>query len=182
MNPLVFLGGPPAAGKSTVAAAVRTHFPRVIVVNAGAFIRSRLGAGGAGDRVPVADGAAATRLQEILVDAVGELRRSVDGPILLDGHFAVPTPGGPQPVDTAVFAGLGCTTLVQLDATAAELAERLLRRGGAAWWDGSIGMLDDLRDTDLRQARLVAEGLGLPLYEAGSVASATRMLRPLLVV
>lgn len=180
MNGVIFLGGPPGAGKSCALEEVVVLRPGTIVANAGALIREGRGIGTPGARPLVASVDAAAAFQEILTEQVCALRNRATGPVVLDGHFAVPTPQGPAVIEPEVFRRLGCIALIRLWAPVAELATRLRARSGAAWWDGSEAEIASLTAADERQARTVSSVTAIPLHHRDTPSGAAALVSELL--
>lgn len=177
---LIFLGGPPGAGKSSAVATVVARRPGTVVANAGALIREARNIGTWGERPAVADAATTKAFQKILLAQVAVLRQRANGPIVLDGHFAVPTGQGPVSIAPDVFQRLGCIALIHLSAPVTELAERLRTRGGAAWWDGSDEQVAALAEADRYQAMCVSAATRIPLSYYQSPDAAARQASDLL--
>jgi adenylate kinase len=177
VNPLVaFLGGPPGAGKSTLAAAVVQARPCVRVVTAGNLIHAGLGRSGCYVRPPVADHARAAFFQNVLVSEFERVRETHPGDWLIDGHYAVPTGAGPSRIPADVFHRLGCKKLLVVEVEVSVLVHRLRARGGADWWDGSSASVKALVEADRAQAHAVAMTLGLDLTVVGTAQDLLEVL------
>lgn len=163
--PVIFVGGAPGTGKSTIAAEVGRLFPGVRCLTAGQLIRQRLGGTGRYVRPPVEDESRAAFFQDLLVTEFARIRkREVMVAWLLDGHYAVPTPDGPAPVAPEVFERLGVTHLALAVQPLDTIQARLRARGGAAWWDGGTASLRALVHADEAQACTVAAHTGIALW------------------
>lgn len=167
MKRTVFLGGIPASGKSTIGNRLQEG-GRVVHVGAGDLIKAAKNSV-ALNRVDVIGARDADDNQALLVAAFRELASTTTHPIILNGHFAVPTQGGPVPVAPSVFSGLGLTALAVLVVDPSVAAQRLAARPEKArWWDGSAAALERLQAAELVAARSAAKECSLPLMELTS--------------
>lgn len=169
---VVFVGGAPGSGKSTAAAEASARIPDLLVVTAGELIRRGLGREGGYARPPVAGAEEAQFFQDVLVAEFAAIRVAHPGPVVLDGHYAVPTAEGPVVLPSDVFRRLGCTDLVLVEAEVDVLAARLRERDGADWWDGTDTTLVRLVDADRAAAVQAARALGLRLLTVEGVGGA----------
>lgn len=180
-SPVVFVGGAPGTGKSTVAAEVERQLPGVRCLTAGQLIRQQLGGEGQYVRPPVEDEARAAFFQDLLVTEFARLReQEAAAAWLLDGHYAVPTGAGPAPVAPQVFERLGATHLALAVQPLDTIEARLHARGGAAWWDGDPGSLRTLVQADEAQAHAIAAHTGITLWRWRQAEDAVRDLRGVL--
>jgi adenylate kinase len=179
MSPVViFLGGIPGAGKSTLGRQLQNELPTLLHVSAGELLAAELGhqsrhsrpaevrdREGVPARATASDQVQADRFQDIIIEAFHRRRRGHTGPILLDGHFVVPTLTRFHPVTVHVFRQLGVARLALLDAKLAQIAHRLRMRGETHWWDGSLSRLRCIYREEAAHARAVAQALGIDLVE-----------------
>jgi adenylate kinase len=184
MHVIVFLGGIPGAGKTTLGRQLQTTVPALLHLGASELLRAGLERAGAerglvalparesrdtspGLVRPIAgDRAQAERFQEIIVEEFHRRRAAHEGPILLDGHFVVPTRGGHHPVSLEVFQQLGIARLARLDVSPDVAGLRLRGRGNdAPWWDGTVAGLERIQQAEAAHARHVALALGRALVE-----------------
>lgn len=178
MSPVVFVGGAPGTGKSTLSRELERFYPSVRCVNAGQMIRRQLGIGDRYLRPPVEDEARAAFLQELLVAEFRRIQEHEPSALwLIDGHYAVPTRAGPVSVAPHVFERLGVTRLALVSNRLEVIGARLRLRGGAAWWDESDVSLRTLIEADEAQAREVAACMRLPLWRWEQPEDAVRDLR-----
>lgn len=115
------------------------------------------------ERPPVRDHTTADHFQELLVECFARIRVQHDGPLVLDGHFVVPTENGPSPIGTDVIRRLCVTSLVLVETDAKVVASRLCERTRPTWWDGRVEAISELALREHQQASAVAESLGSPL-------------------
>ncbi len=160
----IFLGGSPGAGKSYLAAqAVRAN-PTIRHEIAGQLIRSAV-SGTKGYRRPtVADSKVADRFQLLLIQEVHRIRSTYDGPLLLDGHFVVPTKEGPHPVPPEVFSALNVDAFVVVETGLDAVLDRLRNREAQTWWNGEHGSVATLMQVERDHADAVAQVLKKPLF------------------
>jgi adenylate kinase len=116
-------------------------------------------------RAAVSDQGQAERFQYLIIEAFRRRRMAHGGPILLDGHFVVPTLTSFHPVTIQVFRQLGVARLALLDARLAQIAYRLRMRGATPWWDGNFTHLRSIYRAEAAHARAVARALGVELVE-----------------
>jgi adenylate kinase len=175
---VIFLGGIPGAGKSTLGRRLQNALPTLLHLSAGELLAAELGhqsrypsPAEAGDReralvrATASDQMQAERFQDVIIEAFRRRRRAHRGPILLDGHFVVPTLTRFHPVPVDVFRQLGVARLALLDAEVAQILHRLRLRGETRWWDGSLSHLRRIYRAEAAHARAVAQFLGVDLVD-----------------
>ncbi|MCB9672832.1 MAG: AAA family ATPase [Alphaproteobacteria bacterium] len=176
---VVFLGGPPGSGKTTLAEEAACQVAGLRVVTAGRLIKAGLSREAGYTRPPVADHDRAAFFQELLVLEFDVLRSTHTGPWLIDGHYAVPTGEGPANIPPSVFERLGCSDLLLVEAEVGVLLDRLRSRGGADWWDGSRHSVAELVGADADQAAVVAAAMGLNVQVVSTVEQVVAVVRAL---
>lgn len=172
MRPHVFMGGVPGAGKTTLAERVAASTGRFVRVGAGQLIRAALREA-AESRVRVLDAMNARNNQLLLVSAFEAYSRDAGLPILLDGHFIVPTERGPDRVADEVFSALGIDALVVITALPDVIAARLAaREDRARWWAGTTAELQAMQEQEIEAAERVARLLSVPLNVSAALTEA----------
>ena len=185
---VMFLGGIPGAGKTTLGRHLQATVPALLHLGASELLRAGLQRGqgargldalpahGAQDMSsvlvrPIADDRAqASHFQETIVEEFRRRRAAHEGPIVLDGHFAAPTRTGPHLVSLEVFRQLGIERFARLAVSPEIAALRLRERGGeASWWDGTVASLERIQQAEAAHARLVVRMLGRELIEIPDV-------------
>jgi adenylate kinase len=112
----------------------------------------------------VLDGAGARNNQSLLVAAFEAYSRETQVPVLLDGHFVVPTEAGPEPVGVDVFKELRLDALVVVRAEPDVIADRLrARQDRSRWWDGTTKGIESLQELEVAAASSISRALDLPL-------------------
>ena len=160
----VFLGGCPGSGKSFLAEALVREDGDIRHEVAGQLIRRALSESPEGYQRPVvAGGMVADRFQQHLVEQYRRVRSAFDGPILLDGHFVIPTKEGPHPVSADVFAALNVDAFVIVETDLEGVLGRLRMRPAQSWWDGDRESIASLRNLEMAQAEVIAQALARPL-------------------
>lgn len=175
---VIFLGGIPGAGKSTLGRQLQNALPTLLHLSAGELLAAELGQRSSrhllaevhdGERAAVrataSDQEQAERFQDIIIEGFRRRRSAHRGPILLDGHFVVPTLTKFHPVTTHVFRQLGVVRLALLDVRLAQIGRRLRMRGETHWWDGSLSRLRCIYQAEAEHARSMARALGVDLVE-----------------
>jgi adenylate kinase len=97
------------------------------------------------------------------VEQYRKVRSTFDGPILLDGHFVVPTKEGPHPVSADVFAALNVDAFVIVETDLEVVLARLRLRPTQSWWDGDRESVASLMNLEMAQAEVIAQALDRPL-------------------
>ena len=160
----VFLGGCPGSGKSFLAEALVREGGEIRHEVAGQLIRRALSQSPTAYRRPVvAGGMVADHFQQHLVEQYRRVRSAFDGPILLDGHFVIPTKEGPHPVSADVFAALNVDAFVLVETELEVVLRRLRMRPPQSWWDGDRESIASLRNLEMAQAEVIAQALARPL-------------------
>lgn len=177
-HPILFLGGVPCSGK--------THLCRKLlesVVNLRHEIAGRLIYSALSDtrtdyeRPPVQNQAVANSLQDLLVVEFGRVREAHDGPLVLDGHYVVPTEHGPGPVMASVFQQLGVSHLAVCEVEPGLAVTRLRQRRCPEWWDGRLGSIQELALLERHQAAVVGGQLGVVPVIADSTGGVDQLTR-----
>jgi len=151
---LLFLGGLPGAGKSTLSEALARNVLSVEAVNAGSLIPEARLSSGMSER------------QHTIIDAVDTLRQRLSArSLILDGHYTLQTEDDVSRVDPQLFVELGVDDYCILVTDPALIATRLRQRAPAStrWWDGTTDQLVAFQDLELEHARIVAGEAGKPL-------------------
>jgi adenylate kinase len=170
MKRIVFLGGIPGSGKTTLARGIATR-TGAVHVTAGDLIRAARRDAESSGRIRVHGAADAGDNQQLLVDGFRRLVATSDASFLLDGHFVVPSENGPIPVRPEIFVALGVHALAVLLVDPQVSRARLRERGEQArWWDGSADSLRILQDLELEAARGAAVALGVNVHELSDLA------------
>lgn len=164
-NRVIFVGGCPGVGKSSLCQKIACSRVGVRHEIAGQLIRQGIGASEPGYIRPlVATSAVADYYQDILIETFSRVREVHEGHLILDGHFIVPTKAGLQPVAAEVFQRLAVDVFVIVESRLETVVRRLRERGGREWWDGSSESVKILIDSELEHATNVARTLGKPLF------------------
>jgi adenylate kinase len=167
--PLAFVGGVSAAGKTTLLGQVPGRDRTWLAWSASKLIAHELGLAA----LPTDDVTDVMRYQEALVRSYQRRSRAASLPIVLDGHFALPTRTGWMAVPVSIFHALAPRILVLLRADPQEIQRRRARRDGEAPTTADIGLGVI---AELRAARATAEALGVALHEwPTSPATATAL-------
>jgi adenylate kinase len=160
---VVFLGGAPATGKTTLAAGVSAG-DTCLHLKASQIIREAKGLDA--ERPFVSDAEDARSNQELLLAGFRRFASLDRRAILIDGHFVVPPSAGLYDIDIDVFWQMGVTAIALVEATVQVCAGRLRRRASPAlWWDGEDGSLAELHERERARASVVAHSLGIPFIE-----------------
>jgi adenylate kinase len=123
--------------------------------------------------MPVADVDEADRFQTWVSREMLRHVAQETGPIVVDGHFVVPTLAGPAPVSPAIFQQLGFLRLFLLLADPNDVARRLSSRPTpSSWWDGRVESLAALQQMEEVHAQVVSEQTGIPLEILGASVEA----------
>jgi adenylate kinase len=140
---IAFLGGIPGTGKTTLSEAV-ARATGCVHVKASQLIRE--GRSVLAERPEVRDRSDADLNQRFLIAGLERLY-AVDGrPILIDGHFVVPTNEGMYAVPPVVFEALRPSSVALLELDPGICATRLRARDILpAWWDGTVDSLELLQ-------------------------------------
>jgi adenylate kinase len=152
---LLFLGGLPAAGKSTLSESLARDIPSLAAINAGSLIPK--------DRLSLD----VTERQRSIIEAVSALRRPDTAPsLILDGHYTLQAGVDVSRVEPRFFVELGIDDYFILLQAPELIATRLRQRAPASnrWWDGTSGQVAALQDLELAHAREVASLAGKPLH------------------
>jgi adenylate kinase len=158
MAVLAFIGGISAVGKTSLLASLPGRDRTWLRWSAGQLIADELGV----TTLPTDQADDVLRYQEALVRAYQRRCRDVSLPIVMDGHFALPTKSSWMAVPIDIFRALAPRALVLLEAAPEAIRRRRARRDGAAPTTAEIaaGTL-----AERTAAREVAATLGLTLYE-----------------
>ena len=158
MPALAFVGGVSASGKTTLLGQVPGRDRTWAGWSASKLIADELGL----EKLPTDDAADVLGYQEALVRSYQRRSRAASLPIVLDGHFALPTRTGWMAVPVSIFHALAPRVLDLVSADAQEIQRRRARRDGEApaAADISLGII-----AELRAARATAEALGVALHE-----------------
>jgi adenylate kinase len=178
MRRLVFLGGIPGCGKSTVGQALERQGLAIHVV-AGALIDGSQPTVGVYQR-PVVDLPDAADTQSLIVDRLRRMRRGLDTcNVLLDGHFVVPTRSGLYHVSSHVFESLQIDRIAMIHCEPNLAFERLRARGQREWWNASVAQMTAYQHEELAHAYAIASALGRQLHVIESTANPPRALAAL---
>jgi adenylate kinase len=183
MGLVIFVGGLSGVGKTTVIESARQAQPNIRHVMAGELIRR--GTVRSSDksyvRPTVENSHMADFFQEILIKEFLLEIKSIDAPIVLDGHFVVPAVTGPNAVPASVFLRLGIQRLFLLLGPPKEIATRLKSRPvPSSWWDGEAESLERFQKIEEQHALAVERETGIPLLvEHESLALKNRILQTL---
>jgi len=157
MPALAFVGGISAIGKTTLLAQVPGRDRTWLWWSAGKLIADELGLG----TLPTDDPVDVLRYQEALVRGYERRSHATALPVVMDGHFTLPTSATRMAVPAEVFRALAPQVLVVLAAPPDELRQRMVRR------DGNAPLTTALAASVVAEseaARAVAYALGLPLH------------------
>ena len=178
MRRLVFLGGLPGCGKSTVGQALDRQGLAVHVV-AGALISDSQPTAGVYQR-PVVDLPNAESTQSLIVDRLKRLRWNLGtSSILLDGHFVVPTPNSLYRVSLNVFESLQIDKFAMIHCDPDLAFKRLRARGQREWWNASVDQITAYQHEELAHAHAIASALGRQLHVIDSTGDPPRALAAL---
>jgi len=154
---LAFVGGISAIGKTTLLAQVPGRERSWLWWSAGKLIADELGLA----TLPTDDAADVLRYQDALVRGYRRRSRAVALPVVMDGHFTLPTSAAPMAVPVEVFRALAPRVLVVLAAPPEEIRQRMARRDGDAPLTTALAA-SVVAESDA--ARAVADALGLSLH------------------
>jgi len=166
---IVFVGGSSGSGKTTIAMAVAQAHKSVRYVSASGLIREAQGLSSSSTRSAATDGQQAEAFQAIIVERFAQYRAAGGDPILLDGHFVVPTASGFHAISPHIFAALGCEALILVE-TAAETVFDRLRTRESVGWNGSIGAVHEASNSERLHMEYVARTLQIPAAKIDSAA------------
>lgn len=180
MHRLVFLGGIPGCGKSTVGQALERQRLALHVV-AGALIDGDQPTVGEYQR-PVVDLPDAAGTQSLIADRLRRLRWDFGTcSVLLDGHFVIPTRSSLYRVSSHVFESLQIDQIAMIHCDPNLAFERLRVRGQREWWNASVDQLTAYQHEELAHAYEIASALGRQLHVIESTANPQRALVALFV-
>lgn len=170
---LVFLGGVSGVGKTHALQQLTRQGIEFVHLVAGRLIAEEQARQAGSDdvyvRPRVADRSAADTFQGFLLTALRRHRAVSSKPIVLDGHYVVPTESGPSIVSVDIFHQMLPDALLLLEAESAAVVDRLLARmPRPKWWDESESAIARLLRAELEHAESVALQLGRPLVRARS--------------
>lgn len=173
METLVFVGGVPGAGKSTLCAQVGAGWT---AFTAGKLIAQARSAkqGETYQRPTVASRSQADEFQVTLLTALSAIS---DTKVVLDGHFVVPTKSGPAQVPLWFFDEVLPNALLLVESPLEAVCSRLRERG-AAWWDGSESTIATLIAQESDWAETVARHLGKFLHRIDGTGGVPAIWNP----
>jgi len=155
MPRLLFLGGIPGAGKTTVARELEQRWS-VIHVVASSLLEQRTGSE-IYERRTITDTVESETNQELIVSAYRRFVMNLECDwILLDGHYIVPAMISLFPVKLQTFLELEVAQYAILICDPRHSLERLASRGTLPTWGGSIERLQAYQDAELKHAHCIA--------------------------
>jgi adenylate kinase len=159
---LLFLGGIPGAGKTTLARRLCARWPVVHLI-ASSLLQEQP-EHGSHDRVAVLDSAEGETNQARIVSAYRRRIADVAGDwVVLDGHYVVPTSTSLYRVPFQTFSGLAIDHYAILLCDPREAFERVVSRGKLPVWATSIDSFQSYQEAELEHARRITEMAMFPL-------------------
>jgi adenylate kinase len=157
---ITFVGGTSGTGKTSLLAAIARRHPHISHLVASRLLGAASSSISEQERLVVHTTEHASALQSAIVDRLAETAPQCHGSsILLDGHYVVPTLGGPFCIPPDIFSAMNVGAFVLLEGNPEVVAARLRLRGVVPWWDGKLESLRAASLLEQRHAQHVAQSL-----------------------